>query len=275
VLVGLWLTIGVALVPYSILTFVVSGGYMLVLLRTVGAQLGANAVGGPIRREHLHSVGTYSAGLTGMAVQNDGDKIALKVYGWGEDAGRYRAAYSLVQMGLLPVTALIGATHVSFLHQGDDASQLQRARRLASISVVYGLVVAAGLWAFAPLVPKMLSDFDGTPSIIRWLSPLVLLRGTGTFAMNGLLGLGYNRLRTMLLVGNAVVTTGLYAALVRSHSWRGAVAATLISELLLFLAAWVCLIVLQRKHDQRGPVDKELVSAGLQAEADVLYGEKA
>lgn len=206
---------------------------------------------GSIDRNHVRSSFLYGFGISAVNVQNDGDKVALNAFNHVNDAGIYGAAYRVVQMGLLPITALVSATHVSFLDVDENANdQLGRAKKLAAVSIAYAVVFGAAVLAAAPLIPKLLSSsFSDASHMMPWLVPLVVLRGPGTFAMNGLLGLGRNRLRTTILVANAALSVILYVTLIPAHSWRGAAAGTVISEFVMFCAGWVALTRCQRIYD--------------------------
>jgi O-antigen/teichoic acid export membrane protein len=201
----------------------------------------------------------YGLGLGASSAQTDADKFVLNAAHFQADAGRYGAAYRLVQVVLLPLQALVGATHVSFLQGRDAADPLRRAVRLSLCGLLYGVPAAALLLAIAPWVPKVLTqDFAGTSAILTLLAPVVVLRGVGAFPMNALLGLGRNGLRTRLLVGNALVSVALYAVLIPRHSWKGAVAATLVSESLLFASGWTALLCQPRPVRETQGVDAEL-----------------
>ena len=87
--------------------------------------------------------------------------------------------------------------------------------------------------------------------MVRWLSPLVVLRGLTIFPLNGLMGLGKTGLRTLLLLLSAAVSMVMYIALIPLWSWKGAVAGTIIGEAGLAIAAWWLLLVYQRRDDAR------------------------
>jgi O-antigen/teichoic acid export membrane protein len=80
------------------------------------------------------------------------------------------------------------------------------------------------------------------------------------------MGLGRNALRTKLLVGNAVFSLVLYAALIPRYSWRGALAATLASEVSLCASGWLAILLCQRVlGPERGaarPEDPSTASVG-------------
>lgn len=239
------------LLPYALAQMTLLTVVCTVLTIKAQRHLGGSLYFGRFRWKHLHSTFLYAIGLSALGVQNDGDKFALNRAGYAADAGRYGFGYRLVQLGLLPITALAGSTHVSFLDGSDNRRPLDRARRLGAIAGAYALVAMLGLWVMAPVAENLLSkQFADTATIIRWLSPLVLLRGLGVFALNGLLGLGKNKLRTRILLTSAAVSVVAYALLVPTHSWRGAALGTLISEVTLCSLGWATLLVQQRKADR-------------------------
>jgi O-antigen/teichoic acid export membrane protein len=113
---------------------------------------------------------------------------------------------------------------------------------------MYAIPAMIGIIMMAPLVPTILTrDFTETSKIVQLLAPLMILRGTSTFPMNGLLGLGRNGLRTGLLVGNAMLSIVLYVALIPTYSWRGALVATLITEASLWACGWTALAFSERR----------------------------
>lgn len=223
------------------------------LVRGIGRRYQIVASPGPIQRRHLRSSFVYSAGITGLSLQTDGDKLLLASYGQTAATGIYAAAYRVVQLGLLPITAIIGATHHRFLeHDANRRGQhLGRALALSRVAVVYGIVVGVGLVIVAPLLPILVgSEFDESVEVVRWLAPLVLIRGLAIFPLNGLMGLDKTTLRTVLLLVSSVVSIGVYVWLIPEHSWRGAAIGTAVGEIFLAAAAWGFLVVHQRRHDR-------------------------
>jgi O-antigen/teichoic acid export membrane protein len=253
-LVTLWLSDNVRLLPYSVIQTAMLVGYCIVTAGIVRRHFTGMRLVGPVRRRDVRGILTYATGLSAINVQNDGDKFALNRAGFGADAGRYGFAYRLVQIGLLPVTALLSVTHVSFLDPATNIKPAARAIRLAKLASLYVAFITIVLWFVAPIAPDVLgSAYANTGEMIRWILPLIFLRGIGTFAMNGLLGLNRNGLRTRLLVGNAILSVILYATLIPAHSWRGAAVATDISEVSLFTCAWVALFACQRANERGMP----------------------
>jgi O-antigen/teichoic acid export membrane protein len=207
---------------------------------------------GRVRREHFSQGMLYAGTLVGFSVQDDGDKTMLNVFRFERDAGLYAAGYRIVQMGLLPINSLLGSSHGRFLASDPERrnEHVERALRFTLIACAYGLVVAFITWFGADLVLKVFpADFEETATVMRVLVPLVVLRGASHFAFNGLLGLGRYRARVKLLAASAGTTLLLYLALIPSHSWKGAAAATLIGESLFVVLTWIVLLRAQREHD--------------------------
>jgi len=226
---------------------------MWICARRVASTMSAWPLPGRVYRRHIRSTFVYGTGLAASGIQNEGDKFILDAYRFEADAGRYGAAFRIVQFGLLPINSLLFSTHISYLESGRaNADVMRRSLRLGGLCLIYGIAVGGVLYVAAPLVPQILGDdFAETASMIRWLSPVIVLRGVGTFPMNGLLGLGRNGLRTVLLVTTSALSVVLYVTLIPKYSWEGAVAGTLISEALLFVLAWGALYTSQKQRDRR------------------------
>lgn len=209
---------------------------------------------GRVHLRHMKTNLVYSSAISAFAVQNDGDKAVLAANGYAQDTGLYAAAYRIVLLGMVPVSALTEVTHRRFLQreEGVRGHHLRLAVRFGGSLAVYGLVLAAALIVAAPLLPVVVgSDFEGSVQMVRWLSPLVLLRALSMFALNGLMGLGRTKLRTLLIAVVAVIGMTFYLVLIPVYGWRGAVAGTLTSEVVLVLVSWTSLMICQRSADSR------------------------
>jgi O-antigen/teichoic acid export membrane protein len=244
------LTIVTLGVTYLIVTAIIGA----VLMVRTGRRYGIRMLPGRIHTRHLKSSLVYSFGVSGMAVQNDGDKTVLQAYGYKNDVGLYSAGYKIVQLGLLPVNTFMSVTHNRFLTHDEQAQgqHLRRSLQFGGVCALYGAVFGLAIAVVAPYVTSIIvgNEFEGAATVVRWLAPLVLLRSLAIFPLNGLMGLGYTRLRTILLVASAVLSIGLFVALVPLLQWKGAAIGTLVGEAALALASWIALVKLERKHDR-------------------------
>ncbi len=262
VVVGLAVSGQLTLMRYASVNLVSTAIVGAVAVAVASRTLGFAVRPGAPQRRHMRSVAIYSTGISASGVQNDGDKYVLNVSGHLVEGGNYGAAYRLVQLGFMPVNALVNATHVSFLDSGND-QQVRRALKFAGYASAYGIALALALQVVAPIVPRILGDdYEPTVNMIRWLSPLVALRAMSTFPMNGLLGLGRNDVRTTIQVVNAFFAVVLYLMLIPPFGWKGALAATTLCEISILVLAWWSLFTWSRRAraeaDNPSP-EKELV----------------
>ena len=265
------------LTTFAISQFVAATAVAAWALANARKRTGLPLLPGRVEGRHFKSMMLYSVGVSAASTQADGDKYAMSVAAPQRsealvggvnpgadgkpfqlsDAGPYAAAYSIVRLGYMPVRALEMTTHLSFL-QTTESSQVKKAAKLTAFNAAYGLVFAVFAWfVVAPLAPVVIGgDFDGTSTMIRALSPLIIVQSASTYAANGLLGLHRNVLRTTILIGNALVAIGLYAYLIPRYSWQGAVAGTFTAEILVALLTWTALLISQRKHDREVAASK-------------------
>jgi O-antigen/teichoic acid export membrane protein len=221
----------------------------------LASRLGSGAlVPGRIGAGHLRAALTYGLGIGSAIVQNDGDKLVLNASGHPVDSGLYAAAYRLVGVAMMPASALLSSSHFAVLQASRGSSdQLRRALAYSAVTACYAVPALGVLALLAPWVPRVLgADFEGTSLILQLVAPIALVRALGGYAANGLLGLHRNALRTGLLVAGAAASLVLYLALIPAWSWRGALAASLVSELGLAAACWVALVRCQRLANGRG-----------------------
>jgi O-antigen/teichoic acid export membrane protein len=222
-----------------------------VLLRA-GRSTQIRVTPGAIERGHLKSAAFYSLGISGLSLQNDGDKTVLPKY-HGADAGLYAAAYRIVQFGLVPISSLLSSSLTTFMDHDEQAEgqHVRRTFRFTLVAAAYSVLFGLLIYVLAPTITesRFFEDYRDATSIIRWLAPFILARAVVMFAINGLLGLGRTGERTAILVGGGILSLGLYLALIPTYSWKGAIAGTLVSETVVGATAWVLLLYYQRKHD--------------------------
>jgi O-antigen/teichoic acid export membrane protein len=242
------LTIASLAVTFLLISAVIS----FVTMRLTAQRFGLDGRPGRIDRRHLKTSGVYSVGISGLSLQNDGDKTVLAAFRFEDAVGIYSLAYKVVQFGLLPVSTLAASSHQRFLQhtEGHRDQHLKRSLRFAMVTGAYGFAFAVGLMVIAPILPTLFgAEWKESVSAVRWLAPLVLLRGLAMFPLNGLMGLGKTFARSALLVASAVLSMALYIALIPGRDWKGAAIGTLIGEAALAIAAWAVLLHYQRRSN--------------------------
>ena len=195
---------------------------------------------------------SYCGSLAFFVIQEDSDKLLLVRLADPAVGGLYSAAYRFVQIALIPIRGVVSATHNSFLcHDAKAINQhLRRSVKFTIVGLAYSVLAMVVLLVGAELLPDILgSPYAGSSLIIMYLTPLVALRAASLFAVNGLMGLGKNGLRVTVIAVSAVSGVVTVLVTVPTYSWKGAALGTLVSEVVLIVAAWVVLWRAQSAHN--------------------------
>lgn len=203
-------------------------------------------------RDYVRSSTALSLPQLAGSIQSDADKAVLAGYGFTREAGLYGAAWRALRLAQIPSLALNFAAFQRFLPHDETAvgQHVSRARRFAKVNVALAGVLAVALWFLAPFLDVVLGDeFRDSISLLRWLLPYVPLTALVGPPLNALLGLGCERDRGVIIVGSAALSAVLYLVLIPQFSSAGAVASTLIAEVVLVVASWTVLVRRQAQHD--------------------------
>lgn len=204
---------------------------------------------GQFRREWWDGM-LFSVGLASQSIYNDLDKAMLAKLASLDATGLYTAAYRIVDMALAPLRALLSAAYPRFFLHGQKGIRdgLAFARRLAPVTIGYGVAAALGLLLLADAVPLVLgNEYSDAVPIIRALAVLPLLKALQSLPSDVLTGAGHQGFRSLAQIGAALVNVALNVALIPSHGLWGAVAATLLTDLLLLIAVWAVVAAIVRK----------------------------
>lgn len=193
----------------------------------------------------------FAFSLSAQSVYNDIDKVMLGRLGTLEAVGVYAAAYRIVDMAFTPMRALLAASYARFFREGALGlrSTLRFTRQIAKPGLAYCIFVSFALFVLASLVPLVLgAEYEESVDALRGLAILPLLKGIHYLAADSLTGAGMQGTRTVFQVIVAGLNVGLNLWLIPKYSWRGAVAASLISDGLLALTLWC--VVLKRTRSR-------------------------
>ncbi|MEM7590967.1 MAG: oligosaccharide flippase family protein [Cyanobacteria bacterium P01_A01_bin.83] len=181
------------------------------------------------------------------------DKSMLgKLAGVGA-AGIYGSAYRFIDVGNVPLLALFGATYTRFFQHGASGirGSLGFAKRLLPMLTLYAIASVVGFWLLAPLIPTILGeDYHDAVEALLWLSPLPAIATFQYLAADTLTGSGYQKARSVVQVGAAIINVLLNIWLIPRFSWKGAAYATLISDSLRLLSLWIIVLLIYRKESK-------------------------
>jgi len=165
-------------------------------------------------------------------------------------AGIYGAGYRFIDMGFLPIFAILSASYGRFFKHGEQGIKgtLNFAQKLLPAALGYGCVSAVVLILFRPFVSTILGpDFAESSLVLLWLAPIHLLAGLQFLAADTLTGAGLQRSRSIIQVFAAILNVSLNFYLIPIYSWKGAIWATLSSEFFKTIALWLVVFFIYRK----------------------------
>lgn len=202
-----------------------------------------------LRQGFFFSLSESASGINSLL-----DRTMLVSMSGPVSAGIYSSGYRFIDMGYMPIFAVQSASYVRFFEHGESGirNALRFARKLLPLMLIYGALTFATLIFFAPFVPKILGEeYFEASQVLIWLSPIHLIYGLQYLAADSLTGSGFQRSRSFVQVGAAFLNISLNLYLIPIYSWKGAIWATMASEIFKVIAFWSIVLVLYIKQDER------------------------
>ena len=175
----------------------------------------------------------FAIGESAYNINSDIDKTMLASMSTLEATGIYGAAYRLIQVGSIPIYAVLSASYPKFFQEGVKGVKgcLSLVKRLLPFVAIYGVISLAGFLIFAPWITYILGDeYQNAIATLRWLAPIPIIGSIQLLLANTLTGAGFQKTRSAVQVVTAIGNVGLNFWLIPLYSWKGAVWATLSSD---------------------------------------------
>jgi O-antigen/teichoic acid export membrane protein len=186
------------------------------------------------------------------AVYNDIDKVVISHYGMDRANGIYSMAYRVVNIGTMPIMAIVSAAFPRFFREGIKgiAATVPMARQLLKRTALLGIGISAAMFLCAPIIPHLVGkSYAESVSALRWLCLIPFFRCFHLSAGDAIAGAGHQKFR---LVSQSIAAGGnllLNLYLVPRYSWWGAAWASLATDGALGVMNWVALFYLSRRPD--------------------------
>jgi len=167
----------------------------------------------------------FSASQTSQTVYNDIDKTMLARLGTLTAAGVYGAAYRLIDVSFVPVSAALWSAYPHFFRAGARgiSSSLAYAKPLMTRAVAYSGAIFLLIVLGSGIVPLILGpDYSATAAALRWLAILPVLKALHYFFSDTLTSAGYQGVRTAIQASVALLNVLLNLWIIPAYSWRGA-----------------------------------------------------
>ena len=175
----------------------------------------------------------FAIGESAYNINSDIDKTMLASMATLEATGIYGAAYRLIQVGSIPIYAVLSASYPKFFQEGAKGIQgcLNLVKRLLPFVAIYGVISLIGFLFFAPWITYILGDeYRNAIATVRWLAPIPVIGSIQLLLADTLTGAGFQKTRSAIQVITALGNVGLNFWLIPLYSWKGAAWATLSSD---------------------------------------------
>jgi O-antigen/teichoic acid export membrane protein len=202
-------------------------------------------------RQELSQGIFFSISASAQNINIDLDKTMLTSMSTLQATGIYGAAYRFIDVGLVPLHALMGASYPKFFQKGASGinATFKFAVSLLPFTIAYGIISIISYQVFAPFVPMILGEeYIESIEALRWLAPIPFIATFQLLAADTLTGAGLQKVRSFIQVGAAILNFSLNFVLIPTYSWQGAAWATLISDSLRAICLWIFVFVLVHKH---------------------------
>ncbi|SEF65241.1 Membrane protein involved in the export of O-antigen and teichoic acid [Bryocella elongata] len=205
------------------------------------------------RRSLVEGLG-FMTSNSSISIYNDIDKTILVSRGMDEAAGTYSAAYRIVDVASSPIYSVYSAAFPAFFREGAKGMRyaMQMALKISRKTIPFSLAAAGLMFVSAGLLPYIFGQsFAGSVAALRWLCLLPLIRSlhyAGGMTLTASVSQWY---RTVQQVFVALLNVGLNLWLIPHYSWRGAAAASLISDGTLAALNWISVLWLMRSQERR------------------------
>ena len=196
----------------------------------------------------------FSASQTSQTIYNDIDKTMLARLSTLDAAGVYGAAYRLIDVSFVPVSAALWSAYPNFFRAGAHgiSASLEYAKPLMLRAMFYSGTIFAVLLLSSGIVPHVLGpEYAATARALRWLAILPVLKGLHYFFSDTLTSAGYQGVRTAIQAGVAIFNVLLNLWVIPAYSWRGAAWSSIASDTVLLLGVGTAVLVLSQANDDR------------------------
>jgi O-antigen/teichoic acid export membrane protein len=204
----------------------------------------------------------FSASQSAQTIYNDIDKTMLARLSTLDATGIYGAAYRLIDVCFVPVSALLWSAYPNFFRAGvrGISGSFGYAKPLLLRTLGYSSFVCVLILFSAGFVPHVIgSEYVRTTEALRWLAPLPILKGLHYFLSDSLTGAGHQGIRTAIQAFVAAFNVLINLWLIPAYSWRGAAWSSIASDALLVCGAGAAVFILFRRS--RGVTGEIVASA--------------
>ena len=179
----------------------------------------------------------FSLGSASGKIYVDIDKLLLARISGLDVAGIYAAAYRVIDMASIPMVALLGASMPRVFRAGQHGivSSTRYVLQILPVPLLYAGMIGITLFMLAGMLPWLLgTQYEDAESVLLWLAWLPLVSLPRSFMQHALVGADRQMQYALILAIGALINIGLNLLAIPTWGWKGAVAATYMTEFIMF-----------------------------------------
>jgi O-antigen/teichoic acid export membrane protein len=164
--------------------------------------------------------------------------------------GIYSMAYRVVNIGTMPISAIVSAAFPRFFREGVKGikATIPMARQLLRRTALLGIGISAAMFLCAPIIPHRVGkSYAESVSALRWLCLIPFFRCFHLSAGDAIAGAGHQKYRLLSQSIAAIGNLLLNLYLVPRYSWLGAAWASLATDGTLGVMNWLAIIFLSKR----------------------------
>ena len=194
----------------------------------------------------------FAGNQLARASQQNIDRVVLSLLVDPATLAVYGAAQRFVQVGILPIQAILRMTYPGFFAEGRKGIVAARQYGQKVLWMVLGAGAAScvGLWVFSQAIPYVIGHgFGESTSYLIWLAPTLLLYACNYVAADTLSGADHQRLRTTLML-SAIALQSLCFVVFKQGA--GLIVAVYAGVGLAAVLNWTAVFLLTRRAEKTG-----------------------
>lgn len=237
---------------WALASLILSAAAAGVAFATVTAEFGWPRFAPKLFFQRIREGFVFAVSGSTTTIYNDVDKVMLGHYGMNVANGIYTMAYRVVNIATIPILSIQSAAFPRFFREGvkGATATLPLAQRLLKRTLPLAVLSAAGMYFFAPLIPRLVGHgFSESMSAVRWLCLIPVFRCLHIGAGDAIAGAGYQRFRLVSQCVAAAANLGMNLYLIPHYAWFGAAVASLLTDGALAIMSWLVIFWLKNREE--------------------------
>lgn len=196
----------------------------------------------------------FSIGLSSQGVYNDVDKTILGKYQSNYDTGQYGFSYKLLDVLFVPIKAILALTFPKFFKQGKELGMKgtnKLAYKYLLPLLMYCLIISIiSCFTLPMIIESLFTDYIDSIKYFYLLIPILFLKTTHYLIADSITGAGYQKERSLVQVGVAILNFILCLIFIIKYGVYGAILASIVSDFVMLISIFILSRKLLKKENK-------------------------